>query len=224
MDAFPVVLRNLRRFNKIVQEGNIKEIRAEVQRLTEIPIIPSLQKYRSMVQDISTKLDKNINLRIIGHEETLDRESLILFQEAFIHIIRNSIDHGIENRSERKKKGKKPTGVIEVYCHEPDSNSIEIKIKDDGAGINPDIIKRKSLEKEIFSKEQLDQMKEDDILNIIFLPSFSQKDKVDELSGRGVGMDIVKKNVERLGGEIKVKSILGKGTEFLIVIKISSVA
>jgi chemotaxis protein histidine kinase CheA len=224
VDTFPVVLKNLRTFKTIVQDGNIKKIRAAVQKLIEIPIIPSLQKYRSMVQDISTQLNKSIDLKIIGHDETLDRESLILFQEAFIHIIRNSIDHGIENKSERKKKGKKTKGVIEVYCHQPDSNSIEITIKDDGAGINLEIIKRKALEKEIFSKEKLDQMKEEDILNIIFLPSFSQKDNIDELSGRGVGMDVVKKNVERLGGEITVKSILGKGTEFLLIIKRPSAA
>jgi two-component system chemotaxis sensor kinase CheA len=203
-------------------DGNLEEIKVAAQRLTDIPVIPSLQKFKGMVDDISTKLNKDVDFKITGNEITLNREALTILQDAFVHLLRNSIDHGIEEQDERRKVGKKPTGSIEVYCNEPDINSIEIKIKDDGAGIDPVIIKRKALEKEIYPEEKLASMGEEEILNIIFLPSFSQKDNVDELSGRGVGMDIVKKNLEGLGGDVKVKSTPGKGTEFTLTIKSSS--
>jgi chemotaxis protein histidine kinase CheA/methyl-accepting chemotaxis protein len=222
VEMVPVVVRNIKRLNQTVMDGNLEEIKVAAQRLTDIPVIPSLQKFKGMVDDISTKLNKDVDFKITGNEITLNREALTILQDAFVHLLRNSIDHGIEEQDERRKVGKKPTGSIEVYCNEPDINSIEIKIKDDGAGIDPVIIKRKALEKEIYPEEKLASMGEEEILNIIFLPSFSQKDNVDELSGRGVGMDIVKKNLEGLGGDVKVKSTPGKGTEFTLTIKSSS--
>ena len=224
VETIPVVVRNLKRLNQTVLDGNLEEIKVAAERLTDIPVIPSLQKFKSMVMDISTKLNKNVDFRISGNEITLNREALNVLQDAFVHLLRNSIDHGIEDQEERRKVGKKPQGIIEIFCNEPDINSVEIKIKDDGAGIDPNVIRGKALEKQIYPKEELDNMNEEEILDIIFLPSFSQKDQVDELSGRGVGMDIVKKNLEKLGGAVKVKSVVGKGTEFLLIVKSSSVA
>ena len=161
---------------------------------------------------------------IQGNEITLNRESLNVLQDAFVHLLRNSIDHGIEEQDARREKGKKPQGKIEVTCNEPDISYVEIKIKDDGAGIDVDILKKKAFEKGIYNQDQLSNMSDEEAMDIIFLPSFSQKDSVDELSGRGVGMDIVKKNLEKLGGGVSVRTTLGKGTEFVLTIKSTNVA
>tara|TARA_Y100001954_G_scaffold239480_1_gene314505 strand:+ start:14683 stop:18168 length:3486 start_codon:yes stop_codon:yes gene_type:complete len=224
VEMVPVVLRNLKRLNQTVIDGNIGEIRIAAERLTDIPVIPSLQKFKSMVMDISTKLNKDVDFIIQGNEITLNRESLNVLQDAFVHLLRNSIDHGIEEQDARREKGKKPQGKIEVTCNEPDISYVEIKIKDDGAGIDVDILKKKAFEKGIYNQDQLSNMSDEEAMDIIFLPSFSQKDSVDELSGRGVGMDIVKKNLEKLGGGVSVRTTLGKGTEFVLTIKSTNVA
>jgi two-component system chemotaxis sensor kinase CheA len=172
-----------------------------------------------MVRDISTKLKKKVDYKINGGEVTMNKDSFYLLQDAFVHIIRNSLDHGVEDPEERKRKGKDPKGIIQIDCLELDPETIEIKIKDDGKGINSKIIATKAVEKGIHTKDEIDDMSDEDIVKLIFVPSFSQKESVDELSGRGVGMDIVDKNIKKLGGSITIDTEVDKGTTFVLNFK-----
>ena len=131
------------------------------------------------------------------------------------------MDHGIETPENRKKCGKDAVGKITLSCEELESGYINLTIKDDGQGINADIIGKKAVEKGIYSDEELKKMDKNEIINTIFLPSFSQKDEADELSGRGIGMDVVKRNLESLKGSVEVHTEVGKGTEFILKFKSS---
>jgi chemotaxis protein histidine kinase CheA len=224
IETIPVVMRNIKMLKKAISDGQLDNIKIATQRLTDIPIIPSLQKFKFMIKSVSTQLNKNINFSVSGDEVTLSKEAVDILQDAFIHLLRNAMIHGIEESSERKKRGKSPEGLINVFCYGQEQNFIEIRINDDGRGIDPKVIKRKAFEKELYSKAELNNMNERDVLDIIFHPNFSQKDQVDEFAGRGIGMDIVRHNLERLGGNVTVTSILGKGTEFILLIKSSFVA
>ena len=169
-----------------------------------------------MVQEISTNLNKKVDFKISGEDITINKDSYSILQDAFVHILRNSIDHGIEDPEERKKIGKRPSGKIVISCKELQDDRVEISIEDDGGGINVGRVAAKAIENGIITHEKKDNMKQDEIINLIFLPNFSQKKDVDELSGRGVGMDIVKKNIEDLGGKVLIKSKEGQGTTFVL--------
>tara|TARA_B100000287_G_C20164663_1_gene595685 strand:- start:134 stop:598 length:465 start_codon:yes stop_codon:yes gene_type:complete len=149
----------------------------------------------------------------------MEKDSYNILQDALVHILRNSLDHGIELPEERKKNGKDSIGKIILTCEELESGFINLTIKDDGQGINPDIIGKKAVEKGIYSDEDLKKMDKGEIINTIFLPSFSQKDEADELSGRGIGMDVVRKNLEDLQGTVDINTEVGKGTEFILKFK-----
>ena len=219
VNTFPVVARNYNRLKEIVRNHSNEEITQAFNRLLDIPIIPSLAKYKTMVNDISTKLNKSVDYRVSGGEVTMNKDSFYLFQDAFVHILRNSLDHGIEGPNEREEQGKNKKGVIHIDCNEVDPENIEIKISDDGKGINAEIIAKKAVEKGIHTESEISDMSKEDIIKLIFVPSFSQKESVDELSGRGVGMDIVEKNMKKLGGDIGIETEVGKGTTFTLKIK-----
>ena len=219
VNTFPVVARNYNRLKEIIRNHSNEEISQAFNRLLDVPIIPSLAKYKTMVNDISTKLNKSVDYRVSGGEVTMNKDSFYLFQDAFVHILRNSLDHGIENPSEREEKGKNKKGIIHIDCNEIDPENIEIKISDDGKGINAEIIAKKAIEKGIHTENEINGMSKEDIIKLIFVPSFSQKESVDELSGRGVGMDIVEKNMKKLGGDIDIETEVGKGTTFTLKIK-----
>ncbi|MDC0255548.1 Hpt domain-containing protein [Bacteriovoracales bacterium] len=222
INTIPVVMRNYNRLKEIVKSQSDEEITKAFDRLLDVPIIPSLSKYKTMVKDISTKLNKNVDYKVNGGEVTMNKDSFYLLQDAFVHIIRNSLDHGVEGPEERKKKGKSPKGIIQIDCNELDPENIEIKIKDDGKGINSEIIGSKAVEKGIHTSDEINKMSQEDIVKLIFVPSFSQKESVDELSGRGVGMDIVEKNIRKLGGSISIDTEVDKGTTFVLNFKSGS--
>jgi chemotaxis protein histidine kinase CheA len=219
INTIPVVARNYNRLKEIIKTHSDEEITKAFDRLLDVPIVPSLSKYKTMVRDISTKLKKKVDYKINGGEVTMNKDSFYLLQDAFVHIIRNSLDHGVEDPEERKRKGKDPKGIIQIDCLELDPETIEIKIKDDGKGINSKIIATKAVEKGIHTKDEIDDMSDEDIVKLIFVPSFSQKESVDELSGRGVGMDIVDKNIKKLGGSITIDTEVDKGTTFVLNFK-----
>ena len=222
VNTIPVVMRNYNRLKEIVKSQSDEEISKAFDRLLDIPIIPSLSKYKTMVKDISTKLNKSVDYKVNGGEVTMNKDSFYLLQDAFVHIIRNSLDHGVEDPEERKKKGKSPKGIIQIDCNELDPENIEIKIKDDGKGINSEIIGSKAVEKGIHTSDEINKMSQEEIVKLIFVPSFSQKESVDELSGRGVGMDIVEKNIRKLGGSISIDTEVDKGTTFVLNFKSGS--
>ena len=131
-----------------------------------------------------------------------------------VHLIRNAVDHGIEKPDERLSKGKNEIGVIEIVCENKDDHLITIQIKDDGKGIDIERMSQKGVALKLINKEELSKMNYEDKLNLIFLPNFSTKEDVTEISGRGIGMDVVKKSTKLLGAEFEIKTELGKGTTF----------
>jgi chemotaxis protein histidine kinase CheA len=217
MDTLNIISKNYHRLQEAIDKGsNFEDVQKAFEKLMDIPLVNSLSKFEAMVLEISLKLNKRVDFEIGGEEITMNKDSYSILQDAFVHILRNSIDHGIENPDDRKKNGKRPAGNITIQCNELGNDRIEISIKDDGNGINVDRVAEKAIENGIITPDKKDSMDPSEIIDLIFLPNFSQKSEVDELSGRGVGMDIVKKNIESLGGEVKIITTVGKGTEFIL--------
>jgi len=191
-----------------------------VMKIRMLPIDQLFKRYPRLVRDLTHRTDKDIRLVTKGEETELDKMVIESISDPLIHIIRNAVDHGIETVSERKRLGKpgQATLTLEAY-HE--SDHIVVEITDDGRGIDPKRIKAKALEKGMFDKEELDRMSEMDIIRIIMEPGFSTAEKTTETSGRGVGMDVVRKNVERLNGMIEISSKVGQGTKMRIKIPLT---
>ncbi|MCP4152938.1 MAG: hybrid sensor histidine kinase/response regulator [bacterium] len=175
------------------------------------PVGTIFGKYPRVVRDLSKKLAKKIELEISGNEVELDKTILESLADPLTHIIRNSCDHGIESPAERKKKGKPEKGLITLKAYH-EAGQINIEIKDDGKGIDPDIIKKSVISKGLRTEEEIAQMNEKQIISMVTLPGFSTAQKVSDLSGRGVGMDVVRSNVEKLNGRLDMESVLGKGS------------
>jgi chemotaxis protein histidine kinase CheA len=162
-------------------------------------------------RELARRLGKKARVRIKGAETELDRAILDGCKDPLLHILRNTIDHGIEAPPERVAQGKPEEGQIDIEA-EQDGGSVVISVRDDGRGIDPEKVKQSALKKRILSEEQAARLTAEEAVELIFLPGFSTKDVVTDISGRGVGMDIVKRNVEALKGEVRVRSEVGKGT------------
>jgi two-component system chemotaxis sensor kinase CheA len=193
----------------------LSRITAELQRISMsmrmVPIKSTFQKMIRLVRDLSKKSGKEIVLKMKGEETEIDRNMVEEIYEPLVHMIRNSVDHGIEMPEERTRAGKDPTGTIFI-CAEQKGGNIVIDIEDDGRGLDAKKIRDKAIERGIISTP--DQLDEKATFDLIFHPGFSTKDKVTEVSGRGVGMDVVKKSVERLRGKMEISSKFGKGSSF----------
>ena len=168
------------------------------------------------MSDISQSLNKKIQLKITGDEGSLLPDDFNQLQDALIHILRNSMDHGIESPSVRLEKGKKEMGTIEISCEEYKTGSLRIIIKDDGSGINFKKVEARALENDICTQKELDIMSQKEKIGLIFLPKFSTKDTVNEISGRGFGMDVVKSTLEKIGANLDVATQEEEGTTFVI--------
>ena len=168
-----------------------------------------------MVSDIAKRLGKKVDFQIKGKDITFNKDDLNVLQDALVHLLRNSMDHGIEKPEERVKSGKRDEGLLELICEE-DNSTKSITIKDDGRGINSQGVINKASQNKLVTEEKLKNMDDQEIYNLIFLPNFSTKESVTDISGRGVGMDVVKNNVEELGGKIVINSQEGQGTTFTI--------
>jgi two-component system chemotaxis sensor kinase CheA len=191
------------------------ELQMQVLKMRMIPVEKVFKKFPRIVRNLSRDLGKDVDLEIIGEETELDRSVVDEIGDPLIHLIRNALDHGLETPDERIAAGKNRTGTV-VLSATHEGNQIIISIKDDGRGIDTDKLSRKSLEKGLVTEEQLALMSQKEILDLIFLPGFSTKEKATDLSGRGVGMDVVKTNIKKLNGLIEVKTELGKGSEFIL--------
>jgi len=174
-----------------------------------VPIGNAFNKFTRIVRDLSKSLNKQIELYISGESAELDKTLVDQIGDPLVHLIRNSCDHGIESPEERKKKGKDPRGRIMLSAMQ-EGNHIVIKIEDDGKGIDPVIIRRKAIEKGIINEDE--QLSERDIFNLIFAAGFSTAEQVTNISGRGVGMDVVKKNIMKLKGMLEIDSTINQGT------------
>ena len=192
---------------------HMNEIQDIIMKVRMVPIGNAFNKFSRIVRDLSKQLGKKIELVISGESAELDKTLVEQIGDPLIHLIRNSCDHGIELPDARKAKGKNPTGRIHLSARQ-EGNHIVITIEDDGKGIPVDIIRKKGIEKGLINEDQ--QLTERDILNLIFEPGFSTAEKVTNVSGRGVGMDVVKKQVNKLKGAIDIGSAPDKGTTMTI--------
>lgn len=186
-----------------------------VMQIRMVPIGGIFNRFPRMVRDLSKELDKEIDLIIEGADTELDRSLIDELGDPLMHILRNSIDHGIERPETRKQKGKSPEGTILLRAYQKGSEII-IEVEDDGAGIDTDVIVEKAIERGIVTPDEARQMEEKDRLNLIFQPGFSTSEQVTDISGRGVGMDVVRSVVEALDGQVYLESELDVGTRFTI--------
>lgn len=209
----PLMLKSLSQLAKLS-----KEIQNISMSLRMVPLKQTLQKMQRIVRDTSKALDKKVLLELVGEDTEIDKTVLEHLSDPLVHIVRNAVDHGLESTEGRLSSGKDAQGVVTIKAfHE--GNNLVIEISDDGKGINPKVIREKAIEKGVISANAT--MSDDDIVNLIFHPGFSTKSEVSEISGRGVGMDVVKTNIEKLSGEVKVFTEMGKGSVFKVVLPLT---
>ncbi|MDQ1912913.1 chemotaxis protein CheA [Paenibacillus sp. GD4] len=193
----------------------IGELQESVMKTRMLPIDQLFSRFPRMVRDLSKSLDKNINLVIEGRETELDRTVIEEISDPLLHLIRNSIDHGIEEAGERRSLGKPAQGTVRISAHHQE-NQVVLTIEDDGAGIHADKVKQSAMRKGLITAQQAEALTEQEIKKLIFMPGFSTASTVSDISGRGVGMDIVRSHIEKLNGIIDLESVQGKGTKFTI--------
>ena len=191
------------------------ELQMQVLKMRMIPVEKVFKKFPRIVRSMSRDLGKEVDLQIVGEETELDRSVVDEIGDPLIHLIRNAMDHGLETPDVRLAAGKPRCGTL-VLAAVHEGNQIIISIKDDGNGIDPDRVGQKAIEKGLITEEQFAAMSQREIFDLIFLPGFSTKDKATDLSGRGVGMDVVKTNIKKLNGLIEIKSTKGLGSEFIL--------
>ncbi len=191
------------------------ELQLVVMKTRMVKIGKVFNRFPRLVRDLARETNKQINLVLKGEDTELDKTLIEEINDPLVHLIRNSVDHGIELPETRKALGKEPTGTI-ILSAEQEGNQIIITIEDDGKGIDPDVIKEKAISKGLITREKTKEFSKQDIYNLIFLPGFSTAEVVTNVSGRGVGMDVVKTNVTKLRGIISIESAVGKGTKIIV--------
>ncbi len=212
----------LEELNQVVSSISLvtTDLQIAVMKTRMLPISKVFNKFPRLVRDLSRELNKEIELIMSGEETELDKSIIEEIGDPLVHMIRNSCDHGIESPEERKQKGKDPKGKVYLKAYN-EGNQIVIEIKDDGAGMDPEFLKMKALDKGIVSEKEVENMSDKEAYGLIFKPGFSTAAKVTGVSGRGVGMDVVKTNIEKLNGIIDIESTLGEGTTFKLKIPLT---
>ena len=191
-----------------------------VMKVRMVPIERVFNRFPRMVRDLSKELNKEIKLQMLGEETEVDRTVIDEIGDPLIHIIRNSIDHGIEMPEDRIKLGKSKEGTVILKAY-PDGNNVVIEVIDDGKGIDSNKIKDKAIQKGIITEQEGDMLSEDEILALLFAPGFSTSDKVSDISGRGVGLDVVKNKIESINGSVEIDTKINVGTKFIIRIPLT---
>ena len=186
-----------------------------VMKVRMVPIESTVQKFPRMIRDLSKKLDKKMELYMTGEDTELDRTVVDEIGDPLMHLLRNSADHGLESNEERVRLGKPEVGSIFLDAYQ-EGNNVVIEVRDDGAGINVDKVKKKMVERGLVPADQIDTITDKEAIATLFSPSFSTADQVSDVSGRGVGLDVVKTNIESLGGTIECKTERGAGSSFTI--------
>ena len=179
------------------------------------PIGRLFQKYPRLARDLARQLGKDVELVISGEETELDKTMLEDLNDPLVHLVRNAVDHGIETMEDRKTSGKSAKAIVQLSATQV-GDHILIAISDDGRGMRPDVIRKKAVEKGLIDVETANSLDDKQSLQLIFMPGFSTKDQVSSVSGRGVGMDVVKTNIQRLNGRIDIQSVVGEGSRFTI--------
>ncbi len=196
-------------------ENVTTSLHESVMKVRMVPIESVVNKFPRMIRDLSKKLDKKMDLQMTGEETELDRTVVDEIGDPLMHLLRNSADHGLESAEVRAERGKPEVGSIFLNAYQ-DGNNVIIEVGDDGNGIDVENVKNKAIERGTVTPEQALNMTDKEIIDLLFLPSFSTAKEVTDVSGRGVGLDVVKSKIETLGGEVEVKTQLGEGSTWII--------
>lgn len=204
-------------FNEQIEylERITTNLHQSVMKTRMVPIENVVSRFPRMIRDISKKLDKKMELYMSGEETELDRTVIDEIGDPLMHMLRNAADHGLESNQERIQAGKPEVGSIFLKAYQ-DGNNVVIEVRDDGKGIDVEKVKKKAVEKGAITAEQAAVMTEKEAIDLLFRPSFSTAEKISDLSGRGVGLDVVKSKIEALGGDVEAKTVLGAGTTFIV--------
>ncbi|WMC92996.1 chemotaxis protein CheA [Kineothrix sp. MB12-C1] len=204
-------------FNEQIEylESVTTNLHESVMKVRMVPIESVVNKFPRMIRDLSKKLDKQMELYMTGEETELDRTVVDEIGDPLMHLLRNAADHGLESAQVRKEKGKPKVGSIFLDAYQ-DGNNVIIEVRDDGAGINTEAVKAKAISRGIITVDQGENMSDQEIVNLLFHAGFSTADVVSDVSGRGVGLDVVKSKIEALSGEVEVKSKIGEGSIWTI--------
>lgn len=186
-----------------------------VMKVRMVPIESVVNRFPRMIRDLTKKLNKKMELYMTGEETELDRTVIDEIGDPLMHLLRNSADHGLESNEDRIKAGKPEVGSIFLNAYQ-DGNNVVIEVRDDGSGIDIEKVKQKAIAKGSITEEQAETMTDKDVIDLLFRPSFSMAEKISDVSGRGVGLDVVKNKIEGLGGDVECKTKLGEGTSFII--------
>ena len=204
-------------FNENIEylERVTTNLHESVMKVRMVPIESVVNRFPRMIRDLNRKLNKKMELYMTGEDTELDRTVIDELGDPLMHLLRNSADHGLESNEERVRLGKPEVGSIYLDAYQ-DGNNVTIEVRDDGAGINIEKVKNKAIEKGTITEQQAETMSEKDFIDLLFRPSFSTADKISDVSGRGVGLDVVKTKIESLGGSIEAKTVKGEGSTFTI--------
>lgn len=204
-------------FNEQIEylESVTTNLHESVMKVRMVPIESVVNKFPRMIRDLSKKLNKKMELYMTGEETELDRTVVDEIGDPLMHLLRNSADHGLESAEIRRQRGKSETGSIFLNAYQ-DGNNVVIEVGDDGNGIDTEAVKLKAIERGVITPEQAENMAEKDIIDLLFNAGFSTAKVVSDVSGRGVGLDVVKSKIESLSGEVEVKTKLGIGSTFII--------
>ncbi len=186
-----------------------------VMKVRMVPIESVVNKFPRMIRDLSRTLNKKMELVMSGEETELDRTVVDQIGDPLQHLLRNSADHGLESAEVRKERGKPEVGTIRLKAFQ-EGNNVIIEVGDDGNGIDTEAVKNKAIERGLVTPEQAENLSHKEIIDFLFMPSFSMAKKITDISGRGVGLDVVKSNIEALGGDVEVKSVFGEGSTFTV--------
>ena len=196
-------------------ESVTTNLHESVMKVRMVPIESVVNKFPRMIRDLSKTLNKKMELYMSGEETELDRTVVDEIGDPLMHLLRNAADHGLESAEVRAKRGKPPVGSIFLDAYQ-DGNNVVIEVKDDGNGIDVEAVKQKAINRNVITPEQADNMTDQEIINLLFLPSFSTAKEVTDISGRGVGLDVVRSKIASLSGEVEVKTKLGEGSVWTI--------
>lgn len=196
-------------------ESVTTNLHESVMKVRMVPIESVVAKFPRMIRDLSKKLNKKMELYMTGEDTELDRTVVDEIGDPLMHMLRNSADHGLETNDVRVANGKPEVGSIFLDAYQ-DGNNVVIEVRDDGGGINVEAVRNKAIERGTVTPEQAETMTEKEIIDLLFLPSFSTAKKVSDVSGRGVGLDVVKSKIESLSGEVEVKNRFGEGSSWII--------
>ena len=191
------------------------DLQSVVMKVRMVPVSQVFNRFPRMVRDLAKELDKDINLTIEGEDTELDRTVIDEIGDPLMHLLRNSLDHGVEHPDEREAKGKPRTGEVGLIARH-EGNNVVIMVTDDGSGINADKIRNKAVEKGMVTRDEADALPDADAVRLIFLPGFSTAETITDVSGRGVGMDVVRSKIESLGGHVDVETKIDEGSVFKI--------